>query len=47
MATNNDVGSVEWMTQTNPYEVLGISAECSEQDIKDAFRARVLTTLNL
>lgn len=36
----------EWMTKGDPYAVLGVSPGCTEEDIKGAFRSRVLTGLS-
>ncbi|BBN16059.1 hypothetical protein MPTK1_7g03180 [Marchantia polymorpha subsp. ruderalis] len=35
------VGDLEWMSTASPHEVLGISEDCSEEEIKSAFRARI------
>lgn len=38
--------SLNWMDKgKSPYSVLGISPDCSEEDIKDAFRNRVQNSL--
>ncbi|CAM6081788.1 unnamed protein product [Calypogeia fissa] len=37
----SEVGSSEWMSRATPYEVLGIAADSSEEEIKSAFRARI------
>lgn len=39
---NDERGSSrEWMARADPYTVLGVSPDCSEEDVKAAFRNRV------
>ncbi|XP_057815615.1 uncharacterized protein LOC131029217 isoform X2 [Cryptomeria japonica] len=38
---NEEIGSAEWFAEASPLEVLGVKDDCTEDDIKAAFRAKV------
>ncbi|KAL2614163.1 hypothetical protein R1flu_025855 [Riccia fluitans] len=37
----NSVGNLEWLSRASPYEVLGVSEDSTEEEIKSAFRTKI------